>query len=348
MLTGYRFLFIVILLAVSVVSNCAGFEPTQVPVTATLTPILQITPYWTPTSSPTTISPTPASTPTATSLPTPTPFTHTIVEGDMLGGIALQYGLTVEDLLAANPDVDPGFLRVGSTVVVPLDQDELLVSATPVAMPIQIETPNCYPIKDGGGFCLMLATNEGETGVENLSAKIGLISKAGESVAEEIALPPLNVLPAGESLPVLAYFPNSIQPDLEVRGEVVSALPILEEDTRYLMAGVELEEVIVEPDGKQAAVLGQVVVLSGSEPPDYLWVAAVAYGKDGEVIGLRKWEAPEQQSCPELKNQEHSGVGEVELKCISFDLTIYSLGPEIERVEVFAEAGYQSAIERKP
>lgn len=331
----------ILLLTALFLSNCAGFEPTQVIPTSSSTPILQITPYWTPTSSPTSVSPTPTISPSATPLPSPTPFTHTIVQGDMLGGIAFQYGLTVEDLLAANPDIDPGLLTIGSTVVVPLKEEGLLVESTPIPMPILLEGPDCYPTNDDGTFCVLLATNIGETGVENLSAKIVFLSGDGEPMAEEVAITPLNVLLPGESLPMQVFFSIPFETGMQAYGEIISALPLTEHDSRYSNAEVELEEVVVEPDGDQAFAQGLVTLPADRGQPDYLWVAAVAYDENGEVVGIRKWEAPAGQSCPDVEVESQPVEPGDILECLSFELTVFSLGPEIERVEVHVEAGYQ-------
>lgn len=260
----------------------------------------------------------------------------------MLGAIAFQYGLTVEDLLAANPDIDPAFLTVGSTLVVPLEVDELQVEATQAPLPIHLDGPDCYPAGDGGAYCLMMATNEGEVSVENLTVKFGFSPEDGENLVEEIAIPPLNVLSPGESLPVLAFFPSPIEPGLGVRGEVVSAFPLLDATSRYPDAEVEVEEVIVEPDGLQATVQGQVILQTGGRSPDYLWLAAVAYGESGEVVGVRKWEAPQGEICPDLEMPAQPVEAETWLNCLDFDLTVFSLGPQIGHVEVHVEAGYQT------
>jgi LysM repeat protein len=45
--------------------------------------------------------------------------TYTIEAGDTLQTIADQYGTTVEQLLALNPDVDPTALQIGQTIRVP-------------------------------------------------------------------------------------------------------------------------------------------------------------------------------------------------------------------------------------
>jgi LysM repeat protein len=333
---------LIVFLTALFLSSCAGFEPTQVTPSASSTPVLEITPYWTPTATATIELPTPSISPSATPQPSPTPFTHTIVKGDMLGGIAFQYGLTVDDLLAANPGIDPGFLTIGSSLIVPLEENELLVEATPVPMPVHVDEPECYPTNDGGAYCILLATNNGELGVENLTAKIGFLSMEGERLGEETAVTPFNILPAGETLPMQVYLPLPFETGMSPYVEVTSGLPIHEDSSRYSSAEVELEDVIIEAGGIHASAQGVVSLPSGSEIPDYIWLAAIAYGEYGEVVGMRKWEAPAKESCPDLEAQplsmERAGV----VECLDFEITVFSLGPEIEKVEVHVEAGYQA------
>jgi LysM repeat protein len=78
--------------------------PTSVP---SATPSPTLTPSLTPTPRP-----------TLTSTPLP-PLTYQVQPGDTLSGIAAQYGLTVEDILALNPDVNPEALQVGYVLLIP-------------------------------------------------------------------------------------------------------------------------------------------------------------------------------------------------------------------------------------
>ncbi len=74
-------------------------------------------------------SPTPSASAAVTSAPSvaptpepsPTPFTYKVKAGDTLSGIAAKYKVTVEDILAANPDLkDPNALQIGQVLVIPL------------------------------------------------------------------------------------------------------------------------------------------------------------------------------------------------------------------------------------
>jgi LysM repeat protein len=83
-------------------------------------------------------SPTPAATTEAsvvpsvapTPVPSPTPFTYTVKSGDTLSGIAAKYKVSVDDMLAANPDLtDPNALQVGQVLVIPLPASSVIPDA---------------------------------------------------------------------------------------------------------------------------------------------------------------------------------------------------------------------------
>ena len=53
--------------------------------------------------------------------PQPTPFVYTVVQGDTLSGIATKYGLTVSELLKANPQIkNENQLAIGDKLTIPV------------------------------------------------------------------------------------------------------------------------------------------------------------------------------------------------------------------------------------
>jgi hypothetical protein len=71
-------------------------------------------------------SPSPSASPTSTPAPTRTPrpsptFTPYVVKtGQALGAIARKFGVTVQAILAANPDItDPSQIQAGQTILIP-------------------------------------------------------------------------------------------------------------------------------------------------------------------------------------------------------------------------------------
>jgi LysM repeat protein len=80
------------------------------------------------TTSPT-ASPSSAAAPSASVAPTvppaPTPVVYTIKKGDTLSKIATANGITIEELLAANPSIkDPNKIGLGQQIIIPAPSQE--------------------------------------------------------------------------------------------------------------------------------------------------------------------------------------------------------------------------------
>lgn len=302
-----------------------------------LTATIRLTPYNTPTASATLPAPTPLAAIPLTPAPTPTPFTHTIVKGETLLGIALRYGVDPEDIQAANLDIDPNFLSIGATLIIPIEGDipEIIPTATPV--PVHMEPAQCYRTADDGAWCFLLAKNEQQEALENLTAWIGLFSDRGENLVGAVALAPLNLLKPQAALPLVAFFPPPLPDNFTARGELLTTLPVGAGDARYLEAEVVDLGIEIGPDGDQAAVSGKLAFQEDMPPARSAWVAVVAYGPGKEVVGLRKWQAEVECSGFEDVGDE-SSLAPLPPECLAFEMTVFSLGPTIRRVEVLVEA----------
>ena len=126
-------------------AEAAVVEPTA---TTTATPAPTVSaPTATPTPAPTTPTVTPTRPPatatrrpTATPSPTATPHLYIVQEADTLLGIALDLGISVEDLLTANPPVsETDFLQLGQELVIPTVPATETAQAT--APPVLSPTP---------------------------------------------------------------------------------------------------------------------------------------------------------------------------------------------------------------
>lgn len=116
--------------------------------TATVTPadLPTPTPTWTQTASPTPAPPT--ATPTATKAPvakaTPTASKNTVYRvqsGDSPYGIAQQFGVSLDALLAANHLTAKSVLRVGQELVIPVSGASIPSTATPRPWPTATPSP---------------------------------------------------------------------------------------------------------------------------------------------------------------------------------------------------------------
>ena len=288
-----------------------------------------LTPYTLPAPA----EPTPSRTPdAATPLPvpsiTPTPLTYTVRASDDMGGIAYRFGVTVADLIAANPKVNPRAMSVGTVLIIPATGHAPAAAATaenatPTALPIGLSGPDCWPTAEGGLWCFALVTNPLASAAENLLLRFRVAGSAGEPI-ERDASGLLNLLPAGKRMPVGVFFPNPAPVPLRASVELLNAYPILETDARYAPAQLAKVNVQIAADGLSAQVSGQVELTAGNaDRAQTVWIASAALDDGGKVVGMRRWEniLPLESGTPQV-----------------FQLTVYSLGGKILTLETLAEA----------
>ena len=295
---------------------CSCVQATVLPTTA-IQPTGYLTPYHTgtpPVASPTTsynlvIPTTPA--------PTATPFIHTVKKDETMLGIAFQYGVSLDDLKAANPSVDPRMMSVGLQLVIPLAGEipETMPTATPLA--VTWDQPVCYITGEEGAWCILTIINNLDSSVENLSVHIGMYTSDGEIFSSQVAYAPLNLLQPGDTMPLFSYFPSPLPENFRAHAELISGIPVAENDERYLDHEVNINEVEISSDGKQAMVRGEVVLPNDTSTPSQLWVLIVAYDGNGDIVGARKWES--------------SGD-------TRFEMNIFSLSGMIDHIDAISEA----------
>lgn len=252
-------------------------------------------------------------------LPTPTPHIYTVVANDTLFGIAARFNITLDALMAANPGINPQALAPGAELVVPTGAGAAttpLPQITPA--PVTMHAPRCYSSAAGELWCLVLVVNDGEQSLENVTGFVRLLSAAGEELATIEAVPPLNLLPAGAAMPLVAYTTTPPAQWASAQAEIASAFSVQGDDSLYL--DVERTDFGWNAsEGQIAARVQGQTILSGLASS--VWVMAVVYDGQGEPIGVRRWES----------SGEPAGQ-------MSFDFWVYSLGPDIAAVDVVIEA----------
>jgi len=193
--------------------------------TATITP--------TPTSTPT-VTPTPTITLTPTVVPTATPIIHTVRQGDTYLGIALQYGIDLNDLLAANNLTVKDVLQPGQTLKIPAD-----IADTPLPTPEPLTGLINYPVEQGDTVesiairfnidPTIILENNDITDPAKLQVGTVLIIPLGTATPKPVLKPTVTSTPpiqppmvispadgaifAGDSLPLLRWIAERILPE---------------------------------------------------------------------------------------------------------------------------------------
>lgn len=284
-------------------------------------PAGELLPFATSTQSPQTVRTPEGLVPLTTPLPSPTPFTYQVQSGDTMSGIAEKFGVSLDSLLAANPEVPSNAMSVGTTIRIPSDPANPSGEPTPTPAPFTIEQIECYPTTDGGMWCFVLARNDFSEFMENVSARVSLVDSNGAALGSQTALLSLNILPPHTSLPLAVYFPN-VPVNAKPQVQILTAIRLLPGDTRYLPAVVNDTLVQVNAEGHSAQVSGQ-VLLHGAQAASQVWVMGTAYDEVGRVVGVRRWE---------------SNAGLPASGSLPFEFMLSSLGGRIARVEFAVEA----------
>jgi len=181
----------------------------------------------------------------------------------------------------------------------------------------------CYEENEELLTCLLTASVYGEFAVEGVVALVTLSDSSGQPLMTEPAYAPINlVLPAGRSVLVATFGPP--QPRFSTASALtISALQASELTLRYAELDLKIEATRISLDGDHARAEGRVEVLDwASNRPVALRLVVIALDENDVPVGFRTWEAPEEGSS------------------FDFDVTLFSLGPPIERLEILSEAPY--------
>jgi len=254
-----------------------------------------------------------------TPIPTSTPFVYTIKSGDTFSELAEQFKISQDELRAANPDVSSNSMSVGATLLIPDSSAPLAAAATLTPVPAPVTQAVCHPTADGGLWCFALIQNNTPDILENVSAQITLLDENNNALASQIAFTPLDMIPPSASLPVYVFFPNT-PASANVQVQILSA--IQSNASRYLPTTLNNVVTQIDWNGLTAHVSGQIHLPAESTAATQVWVAAVAYDKDGRVVGVKRWEGGAIQPGGSLP----------------FSFLVSSLGSAMDAVDFLVEA----------
>ncbi len=309
-------LIIVVLLSVVFISGCGG-KSSLAPI-STLTIAPPQNPYQSKSSTPAAPSATISIPNEQPLLPTATPFKHSIQSGDTLYGIALQYNISLDRLVSANPGLNTSILAIGTELVIPFSENDDLIAPTPTPYPIPVTDPLCYPSKTGGGWCILMVENNQDIVLENITVAINIYDSSRTLVNSFAAIPPLNYIFPDQSYPLAVYIDTKLPESFQASSVLLTSLPSgdINQLTEITQQFFHYRE-----DNKIAGISGSVKTTDTNPKEKQIWIAAVAFS-EGFPVGIRKWIS----SGDLVTNQD-----------VPFEFVLYSLGPPIDKIQLYSE-----------
>ena len=300
-----------LLICIFIISACASPATKNAPNTS-LDPYSTSTPGLTSTPNVIVIFETP--------IPTSTPLIYTVEAGDTISEIAEKFKITQDELRAANPDVSPNSMTIGMTLLIPDSSAVPVGVSTPTPVPAPVTQTVCHPSEDGGLWCFALIQNNTTELLENISAQITLLDESNNVIASQTAFMPLDIIAPNSSLPAYVLFDSEIPANFNIQVQVLTANQLSINNPRYLPAAIQ--NAVAQINGRTAQLSGQILLPAESQAATQIRVAAIAYDKDGVVVGIKRWDGGAVQPGGS----------------ISFSFLVSSLSFEIDAVEFFVEA----------
>ena len=284
---------------------------------STLTIVPPLNPYQSTTETPTPPTPTIPLPTDIPIIPTPTPFIHIVQQDETLYWIAVRYDVTLDRLVSANPGLDSSMLSVGTEVIIPRPEEENR-PPTPTPYALLQDSPQCYPTANGDLYCYVLVTNNQNISLENISLAFNLYSEDQELLGSQIAFPPLNTLFPDQSIPIGVLLADTPADQSRISTTLLTAYPSNLQDPLVIITDFSLE---YAQENTIVRIQGEYEILEEGLQGRQAWIVGVGYS-EGRPAALRKWvrETESEQSDPN-----------------SFDFLLYSLGPEIDQVQLFSE-----------
>ncbi len=277
------------LLTLTACGKVATPTPTSVASpTPTAVPVVVSTPTMRPTL---TLPPTlPAA--TATPTLTPTPVIHIVQEGEVLGAIAYQYGVSVQAIQAANGLENPQYLRVGQELIIPVGEEGEeaplpgVLLPTPTPLPFVVQGVALYETPVGSLWCLGEVLNTGDTSLTNVEVRVTLLDGNGSPLAQGNTGAAADYIPPGERAPFGLLFTTppegwAGQQVAIVRGD--AADPVAATYVPIAVQGTE-----GRPSDNRFTVSGTVQNVSEEQEAGKVRVIVTTYDAQGLVTGFRQ------------------------------------------------------------
>jgi LysM repeat protein len=222
----------------------------------------------------------------------PTPTLYTVEEDDTLIDIAFQFGITVEDIQLANPEVDPRVLQIGQVLVIPVTTPGVDGQRVPVEPPppLSLTNPTCYQTPTRSVMCLGLIENPLEQPVERVQVAVQILGNDGVALGERIATTEQMVVPPGGQAPYRVQFGGISETQIAgVVAELTGGNLLDVEQARYILLDVQNPQVTAS--GQLFRFTGEVTNTTESVLAAPRAVLTLTDPGDN-VYGYRVWDAP--------------------------------------------------------
>jgi uncharacterized protein YkwD len=254
----------------------ASSRQTETPVSATSIPTVVITSTLSQITamSPEVVALVPTATasprpPTAT--PTPIPVSYVVEPGDMLLAIALQYDISVEQLMETNDITDPTRLQIGQELRVPVTVTPSPTAPTPTPVP---PTPTPEPIYHTvqSGDTLLAIAMEYETNIDLIMLANEILDPRSLQIGQQLLIPSSEIdlntptvihqIKSGDTFSYLSFFYGSTIDD------ILAANPGLE--PKSLQIGQQIIIPVTSPPTNPDADPGLPQVINPTPMPETL------------------------------------------------------------------------------
>ena len=224
-------------------------------------------------------------------------------------------------LLAANPEIDPFSLIVGDQVIIPAGSEQVQIGGSAEPLALDLSTPECFRTPEGGLWCFAVLSNPHNEAAANLAVTFKVLNESSEEIASHTVPAILNKLDPGETLPASVYFTGPLPATFNVTASLASAFSANQPGKTYF--SVNTGSPVVDISERLAKVTGEAVVASDNGKTVDVWVAALAYDINGNLVGIRR-----------IENRVTLEQG----KGVNFNLYVYSTSGVIDSVIIKSEA----------
>ena len=254
--------------------------------TATPTAMATLTPTPRPTATPRIATPIASPTPTVT----PTPVIYSVQPGDTLLKIAIDFNQTTEAIQEANGIVDPRFLQIGQTLIIPPPKADANTPPTPTSTPppLNVTRINFQESAHGALWCLGTVENPGDTPLTEVVIETSLLDSSGIVLAREAAFTQLDVVQPGESVPFAILFESPPETFAQYQVLAVAGIPLAGQ-TRYYF-DLETIDLRGAPEGiNNYRIQGQLRNW-GNADVETIRLVAIVYDAEKRVLAQRQAE----------------------------------------------------------